>query len=62
MRDRIVTFERSTALTAPDAIDTGTPLPGAAQTTFIICGWPINHQIEDENKEKYILIKNFMKH
>ena len=36
----LLTFDRSTALTAPDAIDTGTPFPAVAWTTLIICGWP----------------------
>ena len=47
----MITLERSTALTAPDAIDTGTPFPGVAQTTLIICGWPDNNRIPFQSKQ-----------
>ena len=42
---RTVPFERKTALTAPDATETGTPLAPVAWTTLIIWGCPVITQI-----------------
>ena len=44
-----LTLDLSTALTAPEAIETGTPLAAVACTTFIIWGWPVQHHRNGQN-------------